>query len=171
VGNGGFSMRSRRFLEILSRPEIPALMPPDVAIDIAVCIGLRPMLEKEGIKFADEKTASHFSFELAEGPRPTFGFHGVFNLCQVVPPGELQALLDMLPPHNLEHRHTAHWIKGYAARNRWREALTVLQKIESTFSEQKVLEILSEIADYDLEKANAARHVIHGMGMSQEFPK
>jgi pentatricopeptide repeat protein len=163
VGNGGFSLRSRRLLQILARPEIPCSVPDDRAIGVT----LRPMLEKEGIRFADEATAHRFSFESGGLDQPTFGFHGAFNFCRVLPSDELQSVLEPLTPRVMSSAPAAHWIKGYAARGRWREALMVLRKMESLFDEPRVLEILSEIADHDIEKAKGARHVIHLKGMKQ----
>lgn len=157
VGNGGFSLRSRRLLEVLARPEMTCSDPEDNAI----CVRLRPELEKHGIKFADEQTASRFSFEALGADNPTFGFHGIFNFCRVVSPADLQFLLDQMPPRVLSCTSVPDLIKGYALRNRWREAEMVLRKLESQFDEQKVLEILSEIADHNLEHAKAAQAVIH----------
>jgi hypothetical protein len=164
VGNGGFSLRSRRLLQVLARPSVVSSAPDDLFLGIE----LRPMLEQEGIKFADEATASRFSFELIEPKQPTFGFHGVFNLCRVVPPSDLQLILDMLTPRNLAHKHMAHVIKGYATRGMWPQALQVLKKMESMLDDKTVLKTLSEIADYDIEKANAARQVIYAMGFRDE---
>ena len=77
VGNGGFSLRSRRLLEACRDPRFRIEHPEDVAI----CRLNRELLEQEhNIRFADRTTAERFSFE-REAPRePTFGFHGVFNM-------------------------------------------------------------------------------------------
>src|SRR5262249_46585437 len=60
VGNGGFSLRSRRLLEALQDPRIVA----GDAEDETICRTYRPLLEREyGIRFADEATADRFAFE------------------------------------------------------------------------------------------------------------
>ena len=83
VGNGGFSLRSRRLLEALQDPRI-ALADAE---DETICRTFRPLLEREyGIRFADESLADRFSFEAAYPVGRPFGFHGLFNFCRVVPP-------------------------------------------------------------------------------------
>jgi hypothetical protein len=77
VGNGGFSLRSRRLLEACRSPEFVPSHPEDVAI----CRTNRTLLEEEfGIRFADRATADRFSFERSNSGGKTFGFHGVFNM-------------------------------------------------------------------------------------------
>jgi ADP-heptose:LPS heptosyltransferase len=77
VGNGGFSLRSKKLLDILALdPEVSNLHPEDDAI----CRVYRPYLEKKyNIKFAPEKLAESFAFELRQPNQPTFGFHGNFH--------------------------------------------------------------------------------------------
>ena len=77
VGNGGFSLRSRRLLEACRTPEFVRSHPEDVAIGRVN----RDYLEREhGIVFADDETAARFSLERSLADEPTFGFHGVFNM-------------------------------------------------------------------------------------------
>jgi hypothetical protein len=78
VGNGGFSLRTRRLMEIMaSDPEITQYHPEDVRI----CRHYRPYLERvHGIAFAPEAVARRFSLEGHKQPSRThtdqFGFHG-----------------------------------------------------------------------------------------------
>ena len=59
VGNGGFSLRSRRLLEVLASPEIAD--PGDHPEDHYICRMLRPMLEsRHGIRFAPQEVAARF---------------------------------------------------------------------------------------------------------------
>ena len=77
VGNGGFSLRSKRLLRALQDPAISDFTPEDLAI----CRTYRPMLEaRHGIRFAPAEVAARFSFETLTPPGPTFGFHGVHHL-------------------------------------------------------------------------------------------
>lgn len=80
IGNGGFSLRSRRLLEACRSAEFIASHPEDVAI----CRTNRALLERLGMRFADRQTASRFAFERAQPAGPTFGFHGVFNIIPAV---------------------------------------------------------------------------------------
>lgn len=98
VGNGGFSIRSQKFLQsaktlkynskIKFQPHIPAgqLTTPE---DWFICsYSYRKMLDMN-VKFADIDTAYRFSVEHASNIKPydvndlntykSFGFHGVFN--------------------------------------------------------------------------------------------
>lgn len=82
VGNGGFSLRSKKLLDILSKLDLEEYHPED---DI-ICRKLRPMLEsKYGIRFASEEIANRFSIEaygsaVFNGGNKysgQFGFHSV----------------------------------------------------------------------------------------------
>lgn len=83
VGNGGFSLRSRRLLEACRDPSFSTDHPEDVAI----CRTNRNMLEREhDIRFADRATAEKFAYERSAPPGPTFGFHGIFNMIPALGP-------------------------------------------------------------------------------------
>jgi hypothetical protein len=96
VGNGGFSLRSRRLLEALQDPglEFDAGRPEDKVI----CRELRPELEaRHGIRFAPVELAERFAFEHGVPPGPAFGFHGEFNLPLAMPEADLWWALERLP--------------------------------------------------------------------------
>lgn len=77
VGNGGFSLRSKRLQHILATDEFIHPFHPE---DATICRLYRPYLEeKHGIKFAPDALADKFSFELREPIQSTFGFHGKFH--------------------------------------------------------------------------------------------
>jgi hypothetical protein len=81
VGNGGFSLRSKRLLHALQDPAIDRLDPEDLAI----CQVYRSLLqERHGIRFATPEIAGRFSFETLTPPEPTFGFHGLVHLPQIL---------------------------------------------------------------------------------------
>jgi hypothetical protein len=83
VGNGGFSLRSRKLLEACRDASFTVSHPEDMAI----CRVNRPLLEAQfGIRFADRDTAQRFAFERSAPTRPTFGFHGIFNMIAAVGP-------------------------------------------------------------------------------------
>lgn len=73
VGNGGFSLRSKRLLEALQDKRMAGLHPEDAVI----CVTYRPLLEREhGINFAPGEMADSFSWERMTPPHaPSFGFH------------------------------------------------------------------------------------------------
>lgn len=80
VGNGGLSLRSKRFLEAsLQQGE------PNLAEDAFLCQYRRKELEALGMKFAPIEIAQRFSYEHPVGghpwsPQDAWGFHGKFNL-------------------------------------------------------------------------------------------
>lgn len=94
VGNGGFSLRSRRMLDAGSDPRITTWHPEDVML----CRRWRELLEREhGVRFAPPALARQFAFE-NEAPRgPTFGFHGPHNLPRFLDETALTRLLAELP--------------------------------------------------------------------------
>lgn len=81
VGNGGFSLRSKKLLEILQKDPDIIPIPEKEPEDIYICYDLREILEKKGIRFAPVELAKRFSIEMNEivGGKWTdqFGFHGL----------------------------------------------------------------------------------------------
>lgn len=78
VGNGGFSLRSRRLMEIVATDKNIQIQHPE---DHHICRTYRPYLEKTyGIKFSPIEVAEKFSFEGYLQPTKTlkeqFGVHG-----------------------------------------------------------------------------------------------
>lgn len=77
VGNGGFSLRSRKLQIALGTDDFIKCTEQE---DDTICRLYGEYLEKEhGIHFAPEYVASLFSFELSEPAQKTFGFHGSFH--------------------------------------------------------------------------------------------
>lgn len=90
VGNGGFSLRSRRLIDALQDADIRETQPEDHVI----CLDYHDLLvARHGIRFAPVDVASRFAFELTPPKGPTFGFHGFFNFHLAMPDAELQAWL------------------------------------------------------------------------------
>jgi hypothetical protein len=93
VGNGGFSLRSRRLLEAMQSPDMVMKHPEDRCI----CVTNRDELEHQfGIRFAPPDVAERFAVERTPWHK-TFGFHGLFNFADVLDSVELRALIDDLP--------------------------------------------------------------------------
>jgi hypothetical protein len=92
VGNGGFSLRSRRLVDALAVMDTPEVHPEDHRI----CQLYRSQLEREfGIRFAPVDLAARFSWETGEPPGPSFGFHAFFNFHRVLDEDELLAYFDL----------------------------------------------------------------------------
>ena len=80
VGNGGFSLRSKRLMEACRQDGFDAHHPEDVAI----CRTNRALLEQQDIRFAPVELADAFAAERAGDPARSFGYHGVFLMPQVL---------------------------------------------------------------------------------------
>lgn len=95
VGNGGFSLRSRKLLDALCSEDITVQHPEDVCIARTH----RPLLEQRwGIRFADEDLAHQFAFERDRQTPSSFGFHGLSNMAILLSEAELQTFMSQAPP-------------------------------------------------------------------------
>ena len=100
VGNGGFSLRSRRLVEACGSLPIAA-----ESEDVAICRTFRPLLEQRfGLRFAPEDVARRFAYERTAPTGGEFGFHGAFNMIDLLPARELAALFADLEPTLLNRR-------------------------------------------------------------------
>jgi len=100
VGNGGFSLRSRRLIDMLAEPAFVPSHPEDLAI----CCTHRDALERRGIRFAPVSLANRFAIEDGVLQADTFGFHGAQHLPHLLAPEELLAFVQSLEPKAL-HSH------------------------------------------------------------------
>lgn len=81
VGNGGFSLRSRRLIE--AARDVPLGSEPE---DVLLCRTHRHMLEtKHNVRFAGLEIARQFSYEREISTGNEFGFHGSYNLLAELP--------------------------------------------------------------------------------------
>ena len=125
VGNGGFSLRSRRLLEALRDPRIVLTE----AEDVTICRTFRTLLEREhAIRFATEKLADQFAFEAAYPIGLPFGFHGLYNFCRVVPEDELTALVVHFTPAIARSPQLAQLGRNCLALGQWRAAAAIFRR-------------------------------------------
>lgn len=94
VGNGGFSLRSKKLLAATASP----LFSPDTyPEDDAIGRKLRHHLEAEhGIRFASPRVADAFSAEFAAPEFLPLGFHGIHLFHRIFGPNELLKVIDSL---------------------------------------------------------------------------
>ena len=81
VGNGGFSLRSKKLLEVCSQIKFDQLNLPIKSEDMIICHFLYEEMMRAGINFAPLDLASKFSIESVIGDQnsglaSSFGFHG-----------------------------------------------------------------------------------------------
>lgn len=125
VGNGGFSLRSKRLLEALRDPEIVETHPEDVAI----CRQYRPLLEQRyGIRFAPEVLAERFSFESTTPKNTPFGFHALYNMWVCVNHEELHDFLALLTPDILRSGQCLQFARSLLAMDRREDAIAVCRR-------------------------------------------
>lgn len=122
VGNGGFSLRSRRLLETLATMTLDTSQPEDMEI----CVHRRPELEQaHGMHFAPLPVAQAFACEYG-GYRDTFGFHGMHNFAHVMKPDELHAWLEKAPSEIITSKHARKLVKEFIAQGRSKDAIALL---------------------------------------------
>lgn len=126
VGNGGFSLRSRKLLEALQDPRIELTE----AEDVTICRAFRPLLEREhAIRFATEPLADLFAFEAAYPIGRPFGFHGLFNFCRIAASEELAALVPLFTPEIARSPQLAQLARNCLALGQWQAATAICRRI------------------------------------------
>ncbi len=108
VGNGGFSLRSRRLLEACRSPQFRPSHPEDVAIGRHN----RGWLEAQGLRFAPRALADSFAVERRGSPEDAFGFHGVWHMPALVGADRFWELY-----RGLEDRSSVHQDRGAIMRD------------------------------------------------------
>ena len=81
VGNGGFSLRSRKLVETTAKLNYSSMNFPLKSEDIIICHYLYDEMVKKGIQFAPPELAAQFSMENenhlhGQDVNNVFGFHG-----------------------------------------------------------------------------------------------
>lgn len=125
VGNGGFSLRSRRLLEACSALPSGAVEAEDVLIGRR----FRARLEEQGLRFAPADVARQFSYERTAPTGREFGFHGAFNLVRYLSPQQRVALFGSLEPELLARNE--HWdlLRWAVSRGQFRLAGVILRRM------------------------------------------
>lgn len=109
VGNGGFSLRSKRLIETLASLQDLDTTEPE---DRVICVQRRAELEQaHGIRFASLEMAQDFSCEYGDY-RPSFGFHGMHNFANIMLPDRLRTWLADAPAEIITSQHGRKLIKA-----------------------------------------------------------
>ena len=125
VGNGGFSLRSRRLLDACH-----ALQIAETPEDIAICRIHRTSLERDfAIRFAPEPLARRFAFERYAPTGCEFGFHGAFNLATLTDAETFGLLLDELEPGLLNRREHRELLRDALRRGRLTLARNLIRRM------------------------------------------
>jgi hypothetical protein len=125
VGNGGFSLRSRRLLK--ATRELP--FDGSQAEDVVISRLARPQLEAEGIRFAPAAVARRFAYERTQPNGHEFGFHGAFNLVRGLPPTNALNLFSGLEPQLLARSERFELLLWAVAHGRVKLAMNMLARL------------------------------------------
>ena len=125
VGNGGFSLRSRRLLEACR--DLP--LDGSEVEDLVIGRTCRPQLEEQGIRFAPEEIARAFAYERTSSSGREFGFHGAFNLVRLLGPKAAQDLFRGLERAMLAPSERAEIMRWALVRGRFRLAAEMLFRL------------------------------------------
>lgn len=103
VGNGGFSLRSRKLLYELQNENVIYQAKQNkneiwetINEDYVICVEYKNYLQKRGIKFAPTSIAENFSHEFEPKKKNTFGFHGKFNVPHYLSDNEIEKFIKLL---------------------------------------------------------------------------
>jgi hypothetical protein len=141
VGNGGFSLRSRKFLCALAESRFE--LHESQNSDWIACRTYRPTLATEyGIRFAPPHVADRFSHEYAAPNGPTFGFHGLGNMSRYLGDGELVAFVDDLHPYVYETPQYAKLIIECFVHKRDEALIPLYAKIRSRLARDQILQMM-----------------------------
>lgn len=128
VGNGGFSLRSKRLLHATSDL-------PDggrEAEDTLICRTHRHWLEtNQAIRFAPEAVARQFAYERTPRQGAEFGFHGIFNMMHDLPRKEFGDVLASLEPGLLGRRERRDVFRHALRNGRLRILINILKRRRS----------------------------------------
>lgn len=133
VGNGGFSLRSKRLLQAIKKPGFIKRHPEDYCI----CADNREFLEQEcSIKFAPTHIAEQFAVERSEW-HDAFGFHGFFNFGMVLQDAELRAFLDAIPKNYLTGLDAYDLVTNLRAEGKIKLARSIARKVRFRWKMRK----------------------------------
>ena len=125
VGNGGFSLRSRRLVDALCQLDIAVTHPEDVVI----CVHHGEQLSREhGIRFAPESVAARFAFEDIAPGSPTFGFHGAFNFHHAFDDAELTHYIGLCDAATMQSVPMRYLAKNLYKSGRYRMARRIIRR-------------------------------------------
>ncbi|WP_052293839.1 DUF5672 family protein [Azospirillum sp. B510] len=145
VGNGGFSLRSRRLLQATADPDVVECHPEDYHM----CRTYRRLLqERYGITYAPAGLADRFSIEHgAELTQPveTFGFHSLFRMHTLLDADQLENFLDDVPRSSLIGRSMILLAVSYLNTGRPIQAQIIASRILGLEPEHKDRGVLEQI--------------------------
>ena len=132
VGNGGFSLRSKKLLNAIQQPGFVKKHPEDYCI----CADNKEFLEQHDVHIAPVSIAEQFAVERTLWHQ-AFGFHGFFNFGRVLSDDELNMFIGILPEKYLNGLDSYDLIKSLRAQCRLTLAKNIAKKIKFKWKMRK----------------------------------
>jgi len=102
VGNGGFSLRSKRLMNSINA--FDHKYDGNIPEDLFICHSMRNNLISDfQIRFAPIEVANLFSFERVGNPNQSFGFHGLFNFYLFLSDQDIIEIFEIINLSNIYH--------------------------------------------------------------------
>ena len=145
VGNGGFSIRSKKLLNTLKELNITidATNPFDQPEDKIICTHKRLLLESYGIKYAPLDIASSFSYEIGPLNKNTLGFHSSFNFPFFLRESDLMNNADNIVSRISQPIIMGHYLNNCATKNMFSLLRLTLNNFHSKPNLLKTFQYLS----------------------------
>lgn len=150
VGNGGFSIRSKRLAKLCSSAALT--MSPDgnfYGEDELICRIYRDHLESKGIKVAPASLAKSFSQEIPGGKYPTYGFHGGLSMPYYLDDIHMEFYINNLTISMVSNRLQRRILVGLYISNRLELAIRMLQvacSLLPNFKEILIHQVTAEVS-------------------------
>jgi hypothetical protein len=137
IGNGGFSLRSRRLLQAMTAPGFEHVKGAE---DVVIGRHNRPYLEEaHGIRFATVTVADKFSYERAEPKGRTFGFHGLFNAWRHMDDAQVMTVIQTLSPQSCLRRDFIELQIAYLKLRKYQMVAAMYERMKQAGGREAVL--------------------------------
>jgi hypothetical protein len=144
VGNGGFSLRSKKLIDAMGKETFPFVS--SVNEDYQICRLYRSKLMADfGIRFAPERVADVFSYERALTDSPTFGFHGAFNLWRHVDDDEMLLIAAQVGPNVIRSMEFFELTFQYFRMNKLRPLRALYSRLRERFQVDEIRSVVTRI--------------------------
>ena len=132
VGNGGFSLRSKKLLDTILKTGFIKKHPEDYCI----CADNKEFLGQHGVSIAPVDVAEQFAVERSLW-HDAFGFHGFFNFGRVLNDAQLKAFINILPENYLSGLDSYDLIDSLREQGRVTLAKEIAQKVRFKWKMRK----------------------------------
>ena len=149
VGNGGFSLRSRKLAKICSDPTLShAPFGKYYGEDELICRVYGKMFKDKGIKIAPTALAAKFSQEIPGCKEPTYGFHGGLSMPYYLDDSHMEFYIDNLTSYMVNNRLQRRIIPGLFTAGRldlMHKMMTrCIELVPEDFKDELLLQVFQE---------------------------